>query len=606
MGVDFTFAPYEQSSVSMLAAQPAVLSATDAKPGANWDEIFSQLESRYAALRTWRFSWWTHWAEVARAILPRRYHWLITANTMSRGVTINEFIVDSTATLAMQTCAAGMWSGLTPPTRPWFKLGLGVDWIELADDAKTWLETAERMIYYVLAQSNFYNTMAQVFQDVATFGSAPMAIYEDVETVLRCYAPCAGEYYLAVGARMAVDTFVTEQNMTVEQIVGMFGLDACPTQVREMWAQGGGSIAREYVVMRIIEPNFAMARRQGERDEFRVVPGRFKYREVWWLKGIKTNAELSRRGFNEAPFVVARWNTVSNDPYGRSPGMDALGDTKQLQIETRRKGEFIEKLVRPPMGANAEMKNEPASILPGHITYTNTDGSKKGFWPLFEMSPAALSPMIEDIKEVQQRIEKAFFVDLFMAITNMEGVQPRNELELTKRDLERLQGLGPFINLFESEVAQPAVLRALGIITRRKLIPPMPASLAGLPLKVDSISMMKIAQAASANTGIAGVIAQAIQMSQGAKESGAPDPLDNIDLDEALRMMAENGQVTSKVIRSMDEVQKMRAIRAQQVAAQQQAAIAPAAVQAAQQLSQTNPNQGALGMLLGQPAQGNA
>jgi hypothetical protein len=145
-------------------------------------------------------------ASLAEYILPRRYHFLIVSNTMVRGIPLNNTIVDSTATLAMQTCAAGMWSGLTPPTRPWFKLGVSIDWIELDDDAKAWLEDAERVLYYVFANSNFYNVMAQAFQDVATFGTAPVIMYEDAEAVLRCYLPCSGEYYLAVGSRLTVDT----------------------------------------------------------------------------------------------------------------------------------------------------------------------------------------------------------------------------------------------------------------------------------------------------------------------------------------------------------------------------------------------------------------
>jgi hypothetical protein len=35
-------------------------------------------------------------------------------------------------------------------------------------------------------------------------------------------------------------------------------------------------------------------------------------------------------------------------------------------------------------GANAELKNEPSSIIPGMITYTGTDGGRKGFWPSSE------------------------------------------------------------------------------------------------------------------------------------------------------------------------------------------------------------------------------
>jgi hypothetical protein len=71
--------------------------------------------------------------------------------------------------------------------------------------------------------------------------------------------------------------------------------------------------------------------------------------------------------------------------------MDALGDTKQVQLETLRKAEFIEKGVRPPMGADPALKNEPASIVPGNITYIGADGQKKGFWPLFEVAAVARS-----------------------------------------------------------------------------------------------------------------------------------------------------------------------------------------------------------------------
>ena len=51
------------------------------------------------------------------------------------------------------------------------------------------------------------------------------------------------------------------------------------------------------------------------------------------------------------------------------------------------KAEAIEKMVRPPMGADPELKNERSSIPIGHITYVDTEHNKKGFWPLFEVKP---------------------------------------------------------------------------------------------------------------------------------------------------------------------------------------------------------------------------
>lgn len=597
-------ATYENMGPSLLAAQPTRSAAPPAL-GNDWPDIQQHLESRLASLRNWRLTWWAYWAQLAEFILPKRYHWLIVPNRMARGAPINNSIIDSTATLAMQTCASGLWTGLTSPSRPWFKLGVGLPWVELDAEAKAWLEDAEKRVYTVLARSNFYTTMAQAFQDVATFGTAPVVIYEDLEDGIRCYLPCAGEYYLGAGARLSVDTIYREFNLTVLQIVEMFGLENCPSTVREMWAKGGGSIDTEFVVCHAIEPNFPVAKRGVANGEVAVVPEAFTYREVYWVKGLRAESELSRKGFYERPFMVARWSVTSNDPYGRSPGMDALGDVKQLQVETRRKAEFIEKLVRPPMGADPELKNEPSSILPGNITYVSAHGGKKGFYPLFEVNAQAMPPMVADIKEIQARIERCFFVDVFMAITRMAGVQPRNELELVKRDLERLQVLGPFIELFETEFASPAIQRIMAIMARRGLLQPPPPSLMQMPLKIEYVSIMKLAQRSTECVAVKDTLQTAGALSAAAKAAGVPDPLRVFDLDKALRIYAELANFPSEALFTEDEVQQHDQARqqanAQQMQQQQMMQATPAAVQAAGVLSKTQLGNGsnALSAMIG-------
>src|SRR5215472_8834010 len=104
------------------------------------------------------------------------------------------------------------------------------------------------------------------------------------------------------------------------------------------------------------------------------------------------------------------------------------------------------------------------------ITYVNTANAKQGFKPAFEVNAQALAPMIQDLQAINQRIDRALFVEVFMAISRMEGVQPRNELEINKRDLERLQQLGPFIELFQTEFAGPAIHRTLEIMQRRRML----------------------------------------------------------------------------------------------------------------------------------------
>lgn len=595
-------AVYEFMSPSLLAQQPVTEPEDLPQPDADWNAIFTHLEARLGMLRTWRYSWWAFWAVLAKFFLPKRYHWLVVANKMDRGHYLNDQIIDSTGTLAVRTCAAGMWTGLTSPSRPWFKLGIGLPWVNLDADGKEWLEDSEQKVYLVLQQSNFYTTMSQAFQDVTVFGTAPVIIYEDAEDVVRFYLPCAGEYYLGVGARFAVTTLYREFTQTILQVVDMFGFDNCPQQVQALWTKGGSSLDNEMVVAHAIEPNFDISKRVRGQKPIKVVPGMFPYREVYWLKGIATPRPLSKRGFHMLPFMALRWSTVSNDPYGRSPCMDAIGDTKQIQQETRRKAEFIEKGVRPPMGANPELKNEPSSIIPGNITYTNTDNGKKGFWPLFEVHPAWLSPLVEDIKMVAERINKCLFVDLFMAISRMEGVQPRNQLELTKRDLERLQELGPVVDLAEKELNN-GILRILNILERRRLLKPKPKSLQNVPLKINYLSIMKLAQKSAESIAMKDTLATAGGLSSAAKAAGVPDPIRVINLDKAMKHYAELNNFPQDCVFTDDEVKAHDMIRqkAQQAAEAPNAAMA--GVTAAKTLADTQVAPGnALSAILGPQA----
>lgn len=601
MPLDFATAYYEASSPTLLAKQDPADASKLQRPGKDWPSIYQHLEARLGALRNWRWSWWAYWAELAEYILPRRYRWLVTANTYNRGSPINNTIIDETATQAMLVCAAGLWTGLTSPSRPWFKLTVQkIHEKQIDASAKAWLEDVEQKLYTVLSGSNFYTIMAQAYQDVVTFGTAPINIYEHDDHVIQCVLPCAGEYYLATGASLTVDVLYREFTLTVNAIVDMFGLENVPEEVRKLWVTGGAGLENEFVVAHAIEPNFRIQDRAGGED-VSPVPGMFAFREFYWLRGKRSSAELSRKGFHEQPFAAMRWSVVSNDAYGRSVAMDVLGSTKQLQQEERRKAEFIEKLVRPAMGGDPELKNEPASINPGQLTFVNTTTGKKGFWPLFEMQPAALGPMLEDIKEIQQRIKDGFFVNIFMAISQMEGVQPRNELELTKRDLERLQMLGPFIELFETEVAGPLLRRVLKIMLRKGIVDSPPPSMRGIPVKIDFISILRLAQRAAETASMERTFAVAGNLSAAAKAAGVPDPIRIINLDEALRSYADMVSFPTKVLFTADEVMKADQERAQHAAQQQAMAATLPAVTAAKTLSETNigGGQSALGAMIG-------
>src|SRR5579884_648776 len=566
---------YERGGPTLLAAEPALAPRARAqRPDPAWADLSAHLETRLASLRSWRNSWWEHWALLARYILPRRYHFIIAPNTMNRGFAINRDIVDTTGTLAMRVCAAGLMSGLTSPNRRWFRLTPAIPNYPLDRAGQLWFEEIEERLRFVQAESNFYDSLAQMYEDLVVFGTAPVIDYEDEEDILRCYNPCAGEYFLAAGFQFREESFYREFTLTTAQIVEMFGLENCGPDIQALWgAKGGGSS--------------------------QALRGEWTYREAYWLRGDPGIRPLSLRGFHEQPFVAPRWSTVSNDPYGRSPGMDALPDIMRLQLETRRKAEAIEKQVRPPLLADASLRNEPASSLPGNITYVPTLTPQTGMRPVFEVQPN-IAGMVEDIKEIQQRIRGAFYNDVFMMISQLDTVRTATEIDARRE--EKLTQLGPVVERLQNECLSPRIRRHLAIMQRRGLLPPPPPSLRGVPVQIEYVSMLAMAQRAAETAAIERTLALA-----GNLYAAHPEVMDNFDIDAVIRLYSDDLSVPAKIFVAREQMQRVRQQRAQQQQAAAAAQTAMAATVAAKNLGTTPVGgQNALGALIGNAPQGNA
>lgn len=584
-------AHYEIANDALLAkAPPALRNDRWNQTSRGWEDTRQQLEARLYALRNWRLSWWGHWAKLADAILPRRYHWLITPNTMARGQAINQAIKDPTATQALGVCQAGMREGQMSSSRPWFAIKAELSSFKPDKAAVQWFADVQERVYKVLNKSNYYQSGTTMFEDLIVFGTAPKLMYEDWQDVIRCYNPAQGEYFLGAGGDGRVNSFYRHYNQTVYQIVERFGLANCPQNVRDLWAQKGASLEVEFIVAHAIEPNFSLQSPGRGDARLGVVPGGFTYREYYWLWNRWSEQPLSVRGFHGKPFITPRWTVVSNDAYGRSVGMDALPDILQLHVMTMRQAEAVEKMVRPPLLADVSLKNQPASILPGKVTYTND--TSKGMRSIYDLR-FDVEHMTALIEKIEARIDRWFFVDLFQMMANLEGVQPRNEMEIAERRGEKLQRLGPVVEGVERELADD-VRRVVSIMERRRMLPPKPPSLHNVPLEIEFDSMIRVAQRAAQTA----VMERTLNVVTAMKTSFPEDhPEDVVKIVPTTRKYLELSNFPPDLMNDDDEVAAIQATRtqAQQHALAQQQALtaathaAPAVAKAAKDASQIDP-----------------
>lgn len=549
------------------------------------NKLRTRCDGQLIGMRTNRYSWWTHWRECADYELPRRYRWLVTPNLQSRGSPINQHILDSTGTLAARNCASGIMHGTTDPTRRWFRLKINRIDSTQTSPTSLWLAECERLLALIFQESNFYNSVAISFFDLVVFGTSTMLIYEDFENVIQCFNPCLGEFYLANDANNNPAVFAREFTYTVAQAVEEFGFDNCSNDVQQAYETGGAALTREIIIAHLIEPN--------DDPETWGFPAQFKFREMYWQWGGSASPQggssyqqgfLRKKGYYEAPHIPVRWDLVSNDPYGRGPGMDALPDIKQLQLEVRRKAQAIDKLVNPPMIADIQLKNQPASLLPGGVTYIAGAMSqpKPGFAPVYTVNPP-VKEIMEDLNEVRQRIKDIFFNPLFQTISQFETRSNVSATEIDARKAESLVMLGPVLNRIYTELHAKAVDRTFAVTARAGIFPPAPQEIQGQHIKIEFVSMLAQAQSAAATAGIERLFAI-----MGNLAGIDPAVVDNVDIDFGLDKMSELLNNDPRLIRSAKELQAIRQNRAQQQAQAQRAAQAEQLAKSAKVASETD------------------
>lgn len=526
-------------------------------------------------------SWLEHYQLLEAYLLPRRGAFINTAmptpNSMIRGSPINQNITDPTGTYAARRCAAGIMSNEMSPSRQWFKLKPALtDRSAAATEAIEWFEEVEDRLDTVMARSNFYQEAAQMFEDLVIFGSGPMIIYEDDEDLIRCYTPCCGEYLLQSSSANRVETMGRLFVMTISAIVEMFGLENCPLEVQKMWREKGGALEVEKIVAHLIEPNSPLSI-PSMGGEAGVVPGGFAWRESYWIWGASSEWPLSLAGFHDQPHICPRWAVTSNDAYGRSVGMDVLPDVLQLQVMTSRLAEAQEKMVRPPMLASIDMKNEPASILPGKVTYVQSLTPDKGMRPAYLVEPR-IQEFMMTLEKIQLRIREGFFNDLFAQLEQI--TKEMTAYEVAARNSEKLQVLGPVIERLQNEALAPAIKRIFNILFRKNLLPPLPPSLQGIPLGIEYVGILALAQKA-AKTASLERFAQTMDVLQ----QQHPEVADCWSVDAWAAEFGQELFVPSSVMNDPKKIAALRQIRAKQAQAQ-------ATLAAAQSASQTGKNLG--------------
>lgn len=508
---------------------------------------------RLTELKSIRSPWEAEWTGVAEHFDPTRLR-LTDRNEQPYS---RKKIIDSSGTFAYLTLKSGMHSGLTSPARPWFRLTTFDPELKDFAPVKEYLAQVEQRMREVFQASNIYPSFHTGYGDLGLFGQSCGILVDDDDAFIRMQQLLHGRFWMARDEKGRTSTMYREFRWSVARIVARFGYEACARVSNSIkTAYDNGKYDQVFTIYHAIEPRL-------NRDPSRIDKAHKPFLSNYWLEAMTERVGLlEESGFDENPLIGPAWELSGDDHYAaNSPGQIAVGDGRMLQKEQARKLEGIDKKVRPPMTGPTSMRNNPASLLPGAITYSD-DPTGKGYRPAMEVN-LQLNELRDDIRDVQERLRQVFYADLFLMISNMEGIQPRNAVEIAERKEEKLLALGPVLENIYNGQLEPIIDRTFAILNRRRELPPPPRDLQGKDFKIEYTSILAQAQKAVATGAIerfSGFIGQIAAVK--------PEVLDKYDADEAADQYGDMLGVPPSIVVPDDKVAEIRKQRAQK---QQQA-----------------------------------
>ena len=531
-----------------------------------------RLFTRWGQLKSERASWYAHWQELTSYILPRNGRYFV--QDRNRGYRRHNNIYDNSGTRALRTLGAGMMSGATSPARQWFRLATPDPELNSFTPVKLWLDDVTKRMQRVFQKSNTYRTLHQMYEELGCFGTSAAIMLPDFQDVIHHYPLTCGEYCISADAKGRVCTLYREFDMTVSQMVKEFGLENCSVSVQNMYRTG--SLDQWVPVIHAIEPR--ADRDIGKRDSKNMPFGSW-YFEV----GGEDGQFLRESGFMQFPALVPRWSVVGGDIYGNSPGMEALGDIKQLQHEQLRKAQAIDYQTKPPLQVPASMKNRDVETLPGGISYYD-GAANNGIKTAFEVN-LNLQYLLNDIVDCRERVRGAFYADLFLMLANMPNTR-MTATEVAERHEEKLIMLGPVLERLHNELLSPLVDMTFTRMLTAGMIPPAPQELQGMDLNIEFVSMLAQAQRAIGTNAVDRFVGNL-----GAIAQMKPDILDKFDQDQWADVYADMLGVDPSLIVADKDVALLRDARNRALAAKEQAAVMQQQSQTVKNMAQA-PTQG--------------
>ncbi|MDR3349765.1 MAG: head-tail connector protein [Acidaminococcales bacterium] len=470
--------------------------------------------------------------------------------------------LDGEAWRACLVFAGGMASNATPQSIEWFRLAFADADLESDWAARANLDARMGILNKALNGSNFYNAAHGAFMDLP-FGQAPVGMFEDAFRGVRFENYPVGCYAYEVDHTGLPNCFAVRRRMTGYQLCQRFGMDSLPENAQNVVKSGGG-LRQSWDVCWLVEKN-------ADYDLNKLGSGFQEWASYYWLD--KSGNEFVRvSGFRDFPVAIARYQVIGQQAYGLGPGWYADSDARMLYKIIDDAFKNAELFVKPPLQVPAGME---VDFEPGRVSTQSAPGMKAE--TLFSLAPV-FRELFEIGEGVRDKINRAYNVNLFTML-DQEALRSgqRTAYELSLRNQERLQQLGPVAERLNTEFLGAVIERAYAILERHGAFPPfeLDGAYQDSEIAIEYTSPLAQAQKMSGIDNMNLLLSMVANMAQ-----FMPETFRLLDAEAFVRAFAEKTGVETKLLKSPDayraELEALAKQAEAQAAAEREAKAAPA------------------------------
>lgn len=544
------------------------------------EERAQKVIARHEKMKTVKQPWLNTWQLVSEYVMTRKQNF---TQDLTPGEFLTGKLFDSTAVSSNHMMASSFIGQLYPNGGKTFQIkpppSMSKKLAE-SDDVKEFYNEVTRRVVRVFDNSKcgFITSYEEYMTDLGAFGTAGIGVFEDQsneDAPVRFVAVDVKKACIDEGVNGFVDTIYIERELSVRQLVQEFGIDTISSKSREAYTEG--RLEEKVRVLHAIEP----------RMDARVVGGFGNQDFPVASIHIEIVAQhiLKESGYHETPVFFSRFWKTMNEIYGRSPAMECMPDILEANVLREALIVATEKVLDPPLIVTDDgtlgggvINTSAGSISVRRVSGRMGDLNHKAIEPMFTVGELATAE--KRVIQLERIIQANFFIDKLTDLNNdsrmtLGEANIRNEL--------RGQSLGIVYSRQIAEMLTPLVERVVHILLEHGLLGVPANSPEAYDAQQNGEEVLVIPDAvlrlmiggkdaySVVFTSPATRVMRAAELA-GIKQSFmfaaeiaplSPGVMDNFDVDQTARLVADLTGCPLEAVASLETMQKLREGRAQ-------------------------------------------